>query len=1037
VGVRRTTEERAAHASAAAPSVQTTVTTVSQQSDREVFEANHSGLLHDNSYAALWNSIDMDDADEKKDAEYVRRLRGVTQNRQLETDRHRRRRERASRIATRNRGFFRKCQEAARRGSAGVALRAGPVEPEAHVRTASSSSASEDETALEQANAELAGAIEEKLPAQPVEIIGTLDLRKNRVDFVGYDVDVLEFLGLWNDARYTEKDRRYCAHYGAHLSVETKIVQLPRPLVAELGTFWAFRSRHADFKEFLVSVVRCKELCKTMVLTAEQERIAVFYAPVIAYNIFWREQQDCWRLVDGNYFSFTGPSRTIKYNLSALRQLYMFLSQWRVFPYVASATLTVGLVLLYKLVQAFRVKSVAASPWSGAYALFGAPVIEEVFKRFVPGFKWVFPIVELFQYTQAGADPGLRIMIALMHYIWAALPLRTAVALHMLYNHAATRVFMIGSGTANSMGSTILAGLVSGVSIVSSLFSKQLPVVAQQPLVTAVVDKPVKLKESAKISFSGPRFVRNADLEPDVSRGVQHVLAFDSGLYKPNAYSSNRENERLALAHRALTETPKPFTVVVQDEEHYPVIDECVQFAKFHHKKLFRNVHDVQSLSSEAYLKGSNASPGVKAVLRRTFDKLREMGIDENSILTKAQLYQWTQRTAFVKVENNGYCSPAGVGQKAPRLISGAQPEFICLVGPWIAALQNLIKRRWNEKFFIAFTSGMRADKVAEFIHESEWLPLEDDVGKWDSSIRRPFCEYEVWLARKFGAPRAVLDLMTANISTHGKTTHGWKYKIDATRKSGDPYTSLFNSILNGITHLYLYHKFNWLRETTAEPFFVYSERVWHVLSQRVKMALQGDDNALVHFEHYHYPWKLGMQFLGFEAEAIYRNSFDELEFCSCRFYKVVDQYGVPAVTFGPKPGRVMAKLGVVIDPPRDVNPKSLLRGICLGLRAQVSFVPPIACVVERLLALTEGCEAYYLRANIEHSMRFSGPRKYFACAETYHALDVCYGWNHTFQSLFELRVSRMQLGDSYDDILADLLMDQDIAIPSLRVIHH
>jgi len=200
-------------------------------------------------------------------------------------------------------------------------------------------------------------------------------------------------------------------------------------------------------------------------------------------------------------------------------------------------------------------------------------------------------------------------------------------------------------------------------------------------------------------------------------------------------------------------------------------------------------------------------------------------------------------------------------------------------------------------------------------------------------------------------------------------------------------------------------------------------------------MALQGDDNALVHAEHYLYPWQVGMEYLGFEAEAIYRESFDTLEFCSCRFYKAQTTEGESAVTFGPKPGKVLAKFGVVIDPPKDVEPKCLLRGICLGLRKQVEFIPPLAAVVERTLELTEGYQAVYASAADEYKMRFSGNTDLVVTPDILYMLDHVYGWSTTFQALFVENLSKLQLGDAFDDILADLLMDKDLAIPTLRVI--
>jgi hypothetical protein len=127
---------------------------------------------------------------------------------------------------------------------------------------------------------------------------------------------------------------------------------------------------------------------------------------------------------------------------------------------------------------------------------------------------------------------------------------------------------------------------------------------------------------------------------------------------------------------------------------------------------------------------------------------MEKEGYDEHTVLTKEELYKWTTRSSFVKVENNLYQSPAGITIKAPRMIQGAQPEYIVLVGPWIASLQILMKRRWGLKNFLCFTSGLSASSLAQYVLRKGWKMLEDDLGKFDTSIREEWCHYELWLCK-------------------------------------------------------------------------------------------------------------------------------------------------------------------------------------------------------------------------------------------------------------------------------------------------
>jgi hypothetical protein len=517
----------------------------------------------------------------------------------------------------------------------------------------------------------------------------------------------------------------------------------------------------------------------------------------------------------------------------------------------------------------------------------------------------------------------------------------------------------------------------------------------------ARLPQPKKLKPKASITLQDGELRMKEHLkDPESKKGRHCLYGFDTEGYAPVAFASNQHNEEQALYARVLADTDEP-----TDD-----LQACIEWCKTNHHVLFPKMRCVKSVPFSEYLKRSNASPSVKRTLQSTMNKLQSEGITEMSHLTRGQLYLWTKRSSFVKVENNLYESPRGMKDKAPRLIQGAMPEFICLVGPWIMALQDLLKRRWNTKRSnLVFTSGVKSEDAAAFIVEGQGKILEDDLGKFDCSIRRPWCEYEVWLCKSFGAPRAVLDLMTANISTHGTTLHGWKYKCDGTRKSGDPYTSLMNSIINGLSHLYLYCK--------------WTGRTVHSASFTMRMLLQGDDNAMRHLEQVEFPWKEGMAGLGFDSEAIYRQSFEQLEFCSSRLYNTTSGY-----VFGPKPGKVLAKLGYIINPPINVSKESMLKGVALGLQKSCNHIPPLKTVIMKILQLTEKHEAYFDRKFMEHKMDYRSFHE--ATSDIQLSLDDQYGWSTTMQSEFEASMEGMKFGDKYSCIYSRLLFDRDTSGP-------
>jgi hypothetical protein len=490
----------------------------------------------------------------------------------------------------------------------------------------------------------------------------------------------------------------------------------------------------------------------------------------------------------------------------------------------------------------------------------------------------------------------------------------------------------------------------------------------------------------------------------DALTGVQREYAYKNVYYRPTAYSSNENNELASLKARVLADTPTA-----------PDLNQCVEWIWANINVILPRMHHIQSVSFEEYIRRSNAAPSVKKLLQETKLYLDSIGVSETSTLSRSQIRQWVKRSAFVKVENNLYQSRLGVKspEKTPRCIQGAKPEFICLVGPWMMAFQDVLKRRWSTKFSICFSSGLSSEQMADYIANALDLPtgiVEDDISAFDASVRRPWLELEYDIFKRASAPKAVLALVAANIDTNGYTAHGWHYKCRGTRKSGDPYTSSGNSLINGFAHLFLVHKHTNLSCAT-------------ILS-RIRMLVQGNDNALVLPKHWRVNFKSGMLKLGFKAEALWRTDYDELEFCSNRMYKTSTGW-----VFGPKPGRVIAKFGYLVNPPPAVSRESMLKGICLGLYMSCHFIAPLKCLLDHTLRLCGDAEPYFERRTEEHRIKVDSFHE--ATVETPMTAYIAYGWTPSNQKEWELQVSKLRFGDPLPGI-AELLMDADVTAPQI-----
>lgn len=503
-------------------------------------------------------------------------------------------------------------------------------------------------------------------------------------------------------------------------------------------------------------------------------------------------------------------------------------------------------------------------------------------------------------------------------------------------------------------------------------------------------DLPTLQRPGAKMSL--PTYYKKKLPQPIYS-------LFPHTRYPPMAFSPGFQNEKEAVKARVLKQTPivdaglmRTFTRFVQDNYH-------VLFPGFRKRHPW-NLKD--------YLKNSNASPAVKKTIEKAAVKLQEQGITSSTSLSKPELYKYTMRKAFVKVELNLYDTPRGRAEKAPRLIQGATPEFVALVGPTFAPIQKEICRVWSDKFSCFFTSGATTERVSKYLLAPQgWLWFENDVGAFDASVSYELGLLEIWLARKMGASATVCDLMRENLNTHGYTSSGIFYKVLGTRKSGDPYTSCFNSVLNGLMHL-----------------FCLSRRVsLRTCLKLVRMVVQGDDNLMRFHPSLTPDWTLLIR-LGFKCDNIYRSGPEDAEFCSSKFYPTLDGY-----CLGPKVGRVLNKIGWFILPPLNVHPLSLVKGVAMGFQAVGVLVPTLGVLLANILRITIGHKAYFLKEQ-EWKMTYSVCVSHRVKYE--YMMWYWYGLNTAMLDFVEGLLRSCVVGSDCTDPYLDLMFDKETIGPKL-----
>jgi len=116
-----------------------------------------------------------------------------------------------------------------------------------------------------------------------------------------------------------------------------------------------------------------------------------------------------------------------------------------------------------------------------------------------------------------------------------------------------------------------------------------------------------------------------------------------------------------------------------------------------------------------------------------------------------------------------------------------------------------------------------------------------------------------------------------------------------------------------------------------------------------------------------------GMEMLGFSTKEKVTDDWQLVDFCSGYFWQTDE-----GIVWGPKPGRLLAKIGVAVTPPS--KPEEWFKGVLLGIKQDVNHVPVAKQYVDhclRLLARERG-------QAIVDEHKFHVSKQHNATGETY-----------------------------------------------------
>lgn len=482
-------------------------------------------------------------------------------------------------------------------------------------------------------------------------------------------------------------------------------------------------------------------------------------------------------------------------------------------------------------------------------------------------------------------------------------------------------------------------------------------------------------------------------IRPDAARVTGIAVAG----HAPTVFAKNQDNTVAALRKRSAV-LPAPFHSADREEfvswflKHWPHM--VAQWMRL----------DVPSDPDEwlehvlLWIRGSNASPSAKETYEKTARALRELGITSHSALTPRQVYDWTKREASVKNE-----TVLKSDDKSPRQILAATPEFVVLTAPFIKDLTGLVRRKWKPSNKYVYAPGVSSKKLAEAVSEFEWDNIANlDFDGYDSSQGIHIGEMERRICELHSAPMAMLQLMRGNFETHGVSREGVKFETPYVRNSGDPWTTLFNSVLNVALLTYVMCR---VRECDPRDL-------------DAKIFAGGDDGV----QMYNGPridLTGELKRLGFPATVKHVSALHEVEFLSCRLTHTTTGWN-----FVPMVGKTIGKLGYSVRAETPHRAKQIARGAAMSLYAASSGCPPLRAYLDAVLRVTEGVKALHPR---DEPWKMSSQHTGEPTSETWAHLGDIYGWSQSLQDTLVARLATVkEAGTVIDSPALALLCDRD-----------
>jgi len=335
---------------------------------------------------------------------------------------------------------------------------------------------------------------------------------------------------------------------------------------------------------------------------------------------------------------------------------------------------------------------------------------------------------------------------------------------------------------------------------------------------------------------------------------------------------------------------------------------------------------------------------------------------------------------AFIKREHVVYDSVAAIKPHGvPRLIQGRSEIVKVATGPFTHSYAKELRAVWNnfDFSFIVYAIGFTAEQLGAYV---SWcvgrgydLFFDIDMKRFDSCVHPEFLRllHRIYLA--LGAAPELMRIFHRRLSKRGITAHNVLYLLQGQVGSGDGDTSGSDTTFSG-----------WMLLSIIEELCTIVR--CHVsLDLKFRALDMGDDVLILTsrllMENRRIWLDQVYRSFGFLPEISVHLNLYGVSFCSSRFWPTNT-----GLVLGPKIGRIISKTFWSIDHVSDR--KSWVKGICLGLLRECSFVPVLRVLLPHLISLCGGVvahphfEEYKFHAKFDHE----------ACSETWDMMFALYG---------------------------------------------